>query len=267
MPRGSNGGTGGGATFASIEMLQSGGQIDNSGKYTVSRKYYVTKEADLITTPGSISVGGKTMLPSALSYQKITGGVWEKTIEFTAPVKATDTGVVKALSTSDSKQYEGRLQMDVSAVPAPIEQHPEINDLIKKYNGTTQKGKVIFPEKYREKGTTGTSTGPLKTNPFFGVRYYYQPAATLRHTYTLEKMPQNIWAGVFCIVKTEQLPGGFPSLDDYLNKEGATLKYYWQIQMPQIALVGGRIEITDTYTLLKPMPETAAADFNKIAAG
>jgi hypothetical protein len=37
--------------------------------------------------------------------------------------------------------------------------------------------------------------------------------------------------------------------------------------MPQIALVGGRIEITDTYTLLKPMTETAALDFNNIAAG
>lgn len=255
-----------GSSFASIEMLQSGGQVDNSGKYTVNRKYYVTKEEDLLTTPASISVGGKAMFPAGLSYQKISGDVWEKTIEYTAPVKSSDTGVVKSLSTNDVTA-EGRLQMDVTAELAPIEQHPEINDLIKKYNGTTQKGKVIFPEKYREIGTTGTATGPLKTNPFFGVRYYYQPSATLRHTYTLEKMPANIWGGVFCIVKTQQLPGGFPPLDDYLNKEGATLKYYWQIQMPQIALVGGRIEVTDTYTLLKPMTEKAAKDFNKIAAG
>jgi hypothetical protein len=267
MARGSDGGAGGGNNFKSIEMLQSGGQVDNSGKYTVSRKYYVTEESDLITTPASISVNGKSMSPSALSYQKISGGVWEKTIDFTAPAKSSETGVVKALSATDKKQLEGRMQMDVSAELAPIEQHPEITDLIKKYNGTTQKGKVIFPEKYREAGTNGTAIGPLKTNPFFGVRYYYQPAATLRHTYTLEKMPADIWKGVFCIVKTEQLPGGFPPLDDYLNKEGATLKYYWQIQMPQIALVGGRIEITDTYTLLKPMTEKAAQDFNKIAAG
>jgi hypothetical protein len=207
------------------------------------------------------------MLPSALSYQKISGGVWEKTIDFTAAVQATDTGVVKALSANEAKGYEGRLQMDVSAVPAAIEQHPEINDLMKKYNGFTRNGKVIFPEKYREPGDTGTTTGALKTNPFFGVRYYYQPNATIRHTYSVERMPADIWAGVFCIVKTEQLPGGFPPLDDYLNKEGASLKYYWQIQMPQIAIVGGRIEITDTYTLMQPRTETAAQDFNKIAAG
>jgi hypothetical protein len=267
MARGSDGGTGAGNNFTSTEMLQSGGQIDNSGKYTVSRKYYVTSEADLITTPQSISVGAKTMFPSALSYQKISGGVWEKTIDFTAAVQATDTGVVKALSANETKGYEGRLQMDVSAVPAAIEQHPEINDLMKKYNGFTKNGKVIFPEKYREPGDTGTTTGALKTNPFFGVRYYYQPNATIRHTYSVEKMPANIWAGVFCIVKTEQLPGGFPPLDDYLNKEGASLKYYWQIQMPQIAIVGGRIEITDTYTLMQPRTEQAAQDFNKIAAG
>jgi hypothetical protein len=56
-------------------------------------------------------------------------------------------------------------------------------------------------------------------------------------------------------------------LSDYLNKEGAALKYFWQIQMPQVAINGGRIEITDTYTLLQPMTEEAALDLNKIAPG
>ena len=247
-----------------MEMLQSGGQVDNSGKYTVSRKYYVTSEADLITTPASISVGGKTMLPSALSYQKISGGVWEKTIEFTAPLKSTETGVVKSLS--DNSSAEGRVQIEVSAELAEIELHPEIEELKKKYNGKVKNNKVIFEETYTEPGT-GTSGGAPKKNPFFGVRYFYQPAATLRHTYTLDKMPTNLWDKVFKIVPTEKLPGGFPPLDDYLNKEGTTLKYYWQIQMPEVALVGGRVEITDTYKLLTPRTEDAAKDFNQIAAG
>ena len=91
MARGSGGGTGGATNFTSVEMLQSGGQVDNSGRYTVNRKYHVSSEADLITTPGNISVGGKSMIPSALSYQKVSGGVWEKMIEFSAPVKAADT--------------------------------------------------------------------------------------------------------------------------------------------------------------------------------
>lgn len=264
MARGSSGGESAAANFVSVEMLQSGGQVDNSGKYTVSRKYYVTSEADLITTPGSISVGGKQMLPSALSYQKISGGVWEKTIEFTAPVKSSETGVVKALSADSA--VEGRVQIEVSAELAEIELHPEIEELKKKYNGKVINNKVQFSETYTEQGT-GTSGGTPKKNPFFGVRYFYQPSATLRHTYTVEKMPQNLWAGVFKIVSTDKLPGGFPPLDDYLNKEGTTLKYYWQIQMPEVAVVGGRVEITDTYKLLAPRSEQAAQDFNKIEAG
>jgi hypothetical protein len=264
MARGSSKGEGAAENFASVEMLQSGGQIDNSGKYTVSRKYYVTNEADLITTPAQIQVGGKTMLPSALSYQKISGGVWEKTIEFTAPVKSTDTGVVKSLSTDTAD--EGRVQLEVSAELTEIELHPELEDLKKKYNGSVKNNKVQFSETYTEAGT-GTSGGSPKKNPFFGVRYYYAPGATLRHTYTLDKMPRDLWSGVFKIVPTDKLPGAFPPLDDYLNKEGATLKYYWQIQMPEVALVGGRVEITDTYKLLTPRTEEAAKDFNQIAAG
>lgn len=266
MARGSSPANTGTDKFASVEMVQSGGQVDNSGKYTVSKKYYVTSEADLITTPGSINVGGKMMVPAGLSYQKISGGIWEKSIDFTAPVSATETGVVTKLKGARQPEQEGRLQLEVSAELAPIEQHPEIDDLLKKYNGTTEKGKAVFPKTYTPTGT-GTSDGNPKTNPFFGVRYYYQPSATLRVSYTADKMPGNLWAGVFCIVTTEQLPGGFPPLNDYLNKEGASLKYYWQIQMPQVAINGGRIEITDTYTLLRPMTEEAALDFNNIAAG
>jgi hypothetical protein len=265
MARGSSGDTGSYNNFGSVEMLGGGGQIDNSGKYTVSKKYLVTSESDLMTTPSSILVGGKSLQPSALSYQKISGGVWEKSIDFTAPAKASETGVVRVQQTRGNEEG-GRIQMEVSAELAPIEQHPEIADLMKKYNGTVQKDRVIFSENYVESGT-GTSGGTPKKNPFFGVRYYYQPSATLRHTYTVDKMPGGIFDGVFCIIKTEQLPGGFPPLADYLNKEGATLVYYWQIQMPQITLNGGRVEITDTYTLLKPMTEEAAQDFNNIAAG
>ena len=264
MARGSGGGTGGATNFTSVEMLQSGGQVDNSGRYTVNRKYLVSSEADLITTPGNISVGGKSMIPSALSYQKVSGGVWEKMIEFSAPVKAADTGVVQTLgSTSGS---EGRVQISVSAQLAPIENHPEITTLKQKYNGQSRDGKVTFSETYTEVGT-GTSGGTPKKNPFFGVRYYYQPAATLRHTYSLDKMPTDLWSGIFKIVKTSALPGGFPPLDDYLNKEGTNLVYYWQIQMPEVLVYGGRIEITDTYTLLPPMPSGAASDFNAISAG
>ena len=264
MARGSGGGGGGGSNFTAVEMLQSGGQVDNSGKYTVNRKYLVQDEAELITTPGNISVGGKLMIPSALSYQKVSGGVWEKSIEFAAPVKASDTGVVQTFGSS--KIQEGRVQMSVSAQLAPIESHPEIVEIKKKYGGYVKDGKIFFPETYSEVGT-GTSGGTPKKNPFFGVRYYYQPAATLRHTYTLDKMPANLWNGIFKIVKTSDLPGGFPSLADYLNKDGATLVYYWQIQMPEVSIYGGRFEVTDTYTLLPPMPNGAALDFNSIAPG
>jgi hypothetical protein len=264
MARGSSGGdAGGGSGFQSYEMLQSGGQVDNSGKYTVNRKYYVTQESDLVTTPQSIQVGGKNMQPSALSYQKIGPSVWEKTIEFTAPLTSTETGVVRKLSASAGGE-EGRLQMEVSARFEDISQHPEIEFLKEKYNGKVVNGKVTFEETYTEQGT-GTSGGTPKKNPFFGVRYFYTPSATVRHTYTVDEMPPDIWAGVFCIVETNKLPGGFPPFPEYTNKKGVTMKHHWQIQMPQIALVGGRIEITNTYTLLPLMTPEAAQDYNKIS--
>jgi hypothetical protein len=265
MARGSGGGGGGGASaFQSYEMLQSGGQVDNSGKYTVSRKYYVTQETDLVSTPLSIEVGGKSMKPSALSYQKIGPSVWEKTIEYTAPLTSSETGVVRKLSTTGSGGEEGRLQMEVSSKLEDISRHPEIEFLKEKYAGKTENGKVIFPETYTEQGT-GTSGGTPKKNPFFGVRFFYTPSATVRHTYTVDQMPANIWAGVFCIVETGKLPGGFPPFPEYTNKKGVTMKHHWQIQMPQIALVGGRIEITNTYTLLPLMTPEAAQDYNKIS--
>ena len=202
------------------------------------------------------------MYPSALSYQKIAGGVWEKTIEFTAGVGSADTGVVTKLQQTGTQ--EGRLQLEVTAELAPIEQHPEIDELIKKYNGFTEKGKVLFPKTYSAQGT-GTSGGGTQPNPFFGMRYYYSPSATLRHTYSVNLMPSSLFDRVFKIVPTSSLPGNLPSLADYGNRAGVTLKYFWQIQMPQVSITGGRIEITDTYTLMKPMTAEAAEDMNSIA--
>jgi len=263
MARGSSEDKGGQASgFQSYEMIQSSGQVDNSGKYTVSRKYYVTEEADLVSTPQSIQVGGKNMQPSALSYQKIGPSVWEKTIEFTAPLTSNDTGVVRKLNTSGVE--EGRLQIEVSSKLEDISRHPERDSLMKKYAGKIVNGKLIFEETYTEQGT-GTSGGQPKKNPFFGVRFFYTPSATLRHSYTVDQIPADLWEGVFRIVETNKLPGGFPPFPEYTNKEGVTMKHHWQIEVPQVAIVGGRIEITDTYTLLPLMTPQAAQDYNKIA--
>jgi len=243
------------------EMVQSAGQVDNSGRFTISRKYYATNEQDLLLTPDNVSYAGKNMIPSSLSFQKISGGIWEKNIEFTAAVGAQDTGVVRTLSTTGSD--EGRVQLEVSAELAPIEQHPEIDEIIKKYNGFAEKGKVLFPKTYTGTGT-GTSGGSPKPNPFFGMRYYYQPSATLRHTYCTSSMDNNLFNNVFKIVETKSLPGGFPDLTALANRAGVTLKYFWQIQMPQVTVTGERIEITKIYTLLKPMTQQAAEDMNKL---
>ena len=243
------------------EMIQSGGQVDNSGRFTVSRKYYATNEGDLLKTPDNIDYAGQTMIPSSLSFQKISGGIWEKNIEFTAAVGASQTGVVRSLSTVGND--EGRVQLEVSAELAPIEQHPEIDQIIKKYNGFAEKGKVLFPKTYTGTGT-GTSGGSPKPNPFFGMRYYYQPSATLRHTYSVNQMDQNLFRNVFKILDTKSLPGGFPDLTAIANRAGVTLKYFWQIQMPQVTVTGERIEITKIYTLLKPMTQEAAEDMNKL---
>jgi hypothetical protein len=262
MARGSSTDGGTENQFKSVEMLQSGGQVDNSGKYTVSRKYYVTNEADLLSTPGNISAGGVAMFPTALSFQKIAGGIWEKTIEFTAGVGTTQTGVVSKLT--KNKKDEGRIQLETSAEQVRIEDHPEIEDLKKKYNGIVKDNVVVFPPTFTGQGT-GTSGGGEKPNPMFGVRYFSKPAATLRHTYAVNAMPSALFDRVFKIIETRNLPGGFPDIADYANRAGVNLKYYWQIQVPQVSINGGLFEITDTYTLKGPFTAEAAADLNKIA--
>jgi hypothetical protein len=263
MARGSSklsGGGGGGKD--DYEMVQSSGQVDNSGRLTVTRKYYATSEEELIKTPDKLSYAGASLVPSSLSFQKISGGIWEKNVEFTAAVGASETGVVRSLG--EKSNAEGRVQLEVSAELAPIEQHPEIDEIIKKYNGFAEKGKVLFPKTYTGAGT-GTSGGTSKPNPFFGMRYYYQPSATLRHTYCSSRMDSSLFDNVFKIVDTKSLPGGFPDLTVYANKAGVSLKYFWQVQMPQVTVTGERIEITKIYTLLKPMTQEAAEDMNKIA--
>jgi hypothetical protein len=257
MARGSSAGSGAASKFNSVEMLQSGGQVDNSGRYTITRKYYVTDQNDLLTTP---ELGG--MRATALSYQKIAGGIWEKTIEFAAAVGSSQTGVVSKLS-QDGKD-EGRLLLETTMQQLPIEEHPERDDLIKKYNGSVQNGKIIFSATYSGQGT-GTSGGTEKPNPMFGVRYFSAPAATLRHIYTATVIPSNLFGRVFKIIETNNLPGDLPDLPDYANKAQVNLKYYWQIQMPQVSISGDLIEITDIYTLTKPMTAEAAADLNRIA--
>jgi hypothetical protein len=78
-------------------------------------------------------------------------------------------------------------------------------------------------------------------------------------------MPGNLFEKVFKIIETSKLPGSFPSLADYANRAGVNLKYYWQIQIPQVSINGGLFEITDTYTLKGPFTAEAAADLNAIA--
>ena len=262
MARGSSSGPVASSGSNSLEMLQSGGQVDNSGKYTVTRKYYVTEESDLLSAPSSYGVGGVQMKATALSWQKISGGIWEKTVQFSAAVGSSNTGVVSKLS--DQGKDEGRVVLETTIQQLPIEQHPEIDDLKKKYNGTEQNGKVIFPASYSEQGT-GTSGGTEKPNPMFGVRYFSAPAATLRHTYTATAIPGNLFDRVFGLVETNKLPGRFPDLLAYSNKAGVNLNYYWQFQVPQVSISGDLIEITDTYTLTKPMTKQAAMDLNKLA--
>lgn len=268
MPRGSSldgtvasqqGGSGGSESSGSgsnVEMLGRTGTASNSGKYVIRKRYLVTDEANLTAVPTPPSGFRAT----SINYSAIGGGAYEQVVEFESFINPLQPGgagggsggstIVETLS-----GVSGRFELDVQDELVPISAHPDIQLLIKKYNGQVDAstGRVTFPPTYTPTGGSGLQgggTGGPRTNPMAGKLYFTKPAATFRHIQQMQSIPGDIWTNVG--KKVENLPAGFPNPPPFTNDAGEQIKYYWIVMSPQIYRRGESYEIIRSYKLSEP---------------
>ena len=232
MARGSSGGSGGGGGETStnkVEMPQQQANLTSSGKYTLRKSFFVQQEQDL-----KIVEDVPNMRPTNVSWTRMGPG-WQQVVDYEANVTSGESKVVETL-----QGREGRFELDTQDELVPMLGHPNIQDLIKKFQGK-QNGNILwFPATYDDNGQT-------KTNPMAGRLYYTKPAATFRHIIQLKNIPTDIWTDVG--KKVERLPAGFPNPPNYTNLKGELIKYYWIVLSPQIYRRGDSYEIVRTYKL------------------
>lgn len=244
MARGSDGKGGGGGGTTAVGMLGDSGSIQNTGKYVIRKRFFTDKETELTQVP-TPPTGFRA---SAINWQAIGGGAYEQTVDYEYYVDNTQSEIVES-----TQGVQGRFELDVQDELVPIAAHPEIRELISKYNGNTDPstGKVTFPPTYTPKADSGLSGGTgVKTNPMAGKLYFSKPSATFRHIQQTQLIPVNIWSNTG--KKVASLPAGFPNPPPFINKKGEEIKYFWIVLSPQIYRRGNAYEIVRSYKLAEP---------------
>jgi hypothetical protein len=139
----------------------------------------------------------------------------------------------------------------------PIEGHPKIEELIKKYNGVRdgQTMKVTFPATLESKSGTNALAGEAGVsketpNPLAGVEKYMALEVVWSRQYVRKEIPSSIFANIGKIVSSP--PGGPPHIPK---------RPYWLTMPPTVTKRGNVVEITEEYTLL---PEGAARDVYRL---
>lgn len=224
-----------------MEMPGRAGSLQNTGRITIRKRYLVENEGELNTT----ETAPPGFRPTAVNWQSIGAGVYEKNVDYEYFVAPGVSEVVETLG-----GVAGRFELDTTDELIPIEKHPNIRELIKKYKGEEDPATraIRFPVKYKDTG------GQEKTNPMAGVRYFTKPSAIFRHIQQMQNIPSNIWNDVGKKIST--LPAGFPNPPDFQNDNGEQIKYHWIILSPQIYRRGNAYEIVRSYKLSEPnVPE------------
>lgn len=156
-------------------------------------------------------------------------------------------------------RFEGRLadedgdtgdySLDASFAEEPIESHPELDAILKQYQGRLdpESGKAVFTPFVTDDATIGLGAqGPLqkgksrKKNPLYKQSTYLVLRAVLRHTYQTSARPRLNRLGAI----VDSVPGGFSTPDDR----------NWLVTPPKARKQGrkGKFQTTDEYLLSKP---------------
>ena len=141
---------------------------------------------------------------------------------------------------------EATYEFDSSFREEPIESHPKIDRIKRRFGGETgEDGRIVFPEKLP--GDAGQSSGlsawesrSAERNPMFGQSTYLVLHAVFRRTYLKRRLP----AGLLDEVGTtrERLPGGLPT------PKGRN----WLVMPPKVGKRGNVFEVVEEWMLSKP---------------
>lgn len=233
---GAGGEAGGGGEGAVIDvpLLARSGSIKNNGQYTLTKTYVTTEESSLSTINDFIP----GFLPTAINWRALGGGAYEKTVDYESFKLSTGNNS----PVEEKEGIQGRFELEIQDELHPIAGHPNIREIIKKYQGTIdENNRVSFPVTYK------TPEGSRRTNPMAGKLFYTKPTAVFRHIQQREDIPTDIWQNVG--KKIEKLPAGFPNPPPEVNDSGEAITWYWVILSPAIYRRGNSWEIIKTYKL------------------
>lgn len=140
----------------------------------------------------------------------------------------------------------------------PIEGHPKIEELIKKFNGTRDAAtqKVTFPATMQGTGTNalGAESSQKDTpNPMAGVEKFMTLEVVWIRQYIRKTIPASIFNNIGKI--TANPPGGAPKIKN---------RTAWLIMPPQVKKRGNVVEISEEYTLL---PEGSPKELYNLGTG
>ena len=141
---------------------------------------------------------------------------------------------------------EETYEFDSSFREEPIESHPQIARIRKRYGGVTNDdGRITFPEKLPSAGSdgsglSGSESTSTEKNPMFGQTTYLVLHAVFRRTYLKRRVPVNLLDEVG--TTREKLPGGLPT------PKGRN----WLIMPPKVSKRGNVFEISEEWMLSKP---------------
>lgn len=226
----------------------SGGR-DETGVITVTQPWWVPTFAECFTVgEPELVVSGNVRIPQI----RRDFGSWDRDLDPAGfQIGITYQGPDWSL---DPKKVE-RFGFDSEYSEEPIETHPYIDILIKKYGGklvATNDGekRLVFSETVGESVGAGAGAGGMASaesgsddrNPNFGIRSYPSYESVWTHTYLIRRLPNDFLERIGTVVKN---PPGKPPTPK--NRD-------WIIMVPSVEIFPNETgyRITDHYKLSKP---------------
>jgi hypothetical protein len=230
-------------SFEDPELLGTSGAKDDRGLVSVTVPYFAETLAAALRV-GASPLGG--LSEQSRTFRAGPSGHFEVEVTF----EGEDSGDGK----SDSeREADAVYSAQGSFREEPIESHPKIEDLVKKYNGQrdSSTGKVTFPASMEGTGGTNALAGEEgvaaeKPNPMAGVEKYMALEIVWTRSYIQSNKPTKIFANVGKVIKAP--PGGPPKLAGRKS---------WLVMPPKLTKRGKVWEVEEQWTLL---PEGSPED-------
>jgi hypothetical protein len=223
-------------------MIGTGGGVDSAGKTTLTKKFFVTKSAELNTAP--LLTGYSA---TQIAFTKINETAYEQTINYAAQTDAYGVGT----TVYEQNGVRGNFEMFCSFESKAIELHPRIDKLTKDFGGyyiDSDPPRAAWPPTYIPLGSGGLGGGKGIRNPMFGMTHWKEITLTLRHTYYTKIINQAIWDTSGKVV--DSLPAGIPIPKPEKDKDGKEIPRRWMMQAPAVSRQGDAWQVVHEYVMM-----------------